>query len=50
MKKAIVIGATGLIGKALVEQLANDPEVYGEVVSITRCPVNYASEKSPTPS
>ena len=42
--KAIVIGATGVVGRAVVEQLqrAND---IGEIIAITRKPVVYTSSK-----
>ena len=44
MKSAIVLGATGLIGASLVEQLAKAAHISG-VIAITRKPVNYASNK-----
>lgn len=44
MKKAIVLGATGLIGRSLVSKLASDPTT-SEVISITRRPVEYDSTK-----
>ncbi|KZN62412.1 hypothetical protein N473_19355 [Pseudoalteromonas luteoviolacea CPMOR-1] len=44
MKTAIVLGATGLIGKSLVQQLAEQAEVE-KVVAITRRPVDYPSDK-----
>ncbi|BFM17216.1 oxidoreductase [Maricurvus nonylphenolicus] len=43
-KVAIVIGATGLVGNALVEQLAQAPHI-GQVIAITRRPVDYGSDK-----
>jgi uncharacterized protein YbjT (DUF2867 family) len=43
-KVAIVIGATGLIGQALVEQLANASNIK-KIVAITRRPVKYTSPK-----
>lgn len=44
MKKAIVIGATGLIGQSLLEELAVD-NTFGEVLAITRRPVNFRHHK-----
>ncbi|KID58831.1 NADH dehydrogenase [Pseudoalteromonas luteoviolacea] len=44
MKTAIVLGATGLIGKSLLQQLAEQAAVE-KVVAITRRPVNYPSDK-----
>lgn len=41
-KTAIVIGSTGLVGKALVEQLAVAPHIE-TVISVTRRPVDYAA-------
>lgn len=41
---AIVVGATGLVGKRLVDQLANEQRV-GKVISVTRRPVKYESTK-----
>jgi uncharacterized protein YbjT (DUF2867 family) len=35
MKTAVVIGATGLVGKCLIEQLLKDP-AYARVVALTR--------------
>lgn len=43
-KVAIVIGATGLVGKALVQQLSQAPHIR-QVVAITRRPVDYDSDK-----
>ncbi len=42
MRKATVIGATGLIGKHLVEMLAQQPE-YEEVTAITRRKVKFSN-------
>jgi uncharacterized protein YbjT (DUF2867 family) len=44
MKTAIVLGATGLVGKKLVGRLVNEQRIE-KVVSITRRHVEYASEK-----
>lgn len=41
---AIVLGATGLVGKALVQQLANAAHVQ-RVIAITRRPVAYADAR-----
>ncbi|MFN8791509.1 MAG: NAD(P)H-binding protein [Bdellovibrionales bacterium] len=43
-KTALVLGATGLIGKALVEQLSNQPTT-DQIVALTRRPVTYPSKK-----
>ena len=43
-KTAIVVGATGLVGSALVEQLARAPHI-DRVVTITRRPVSAPSVK-----
>ena len=43
-KTAIVIGATGLVGRSLVEQLANDTHI-DKVTTLTRSAVAYPSEK-----
>jgi uncharacterized protein YbjT (DUF2867 family) len=43
-KTAIVIGATGLVGQALVEQLAAAPHI-DKVISVTRRPVACTSPK-----
>lgn len=43
-KTAIVIGATGLVGKELVIQLASAPFIE-KVVAVARRPVNYGSAK-----
>lgn len=42
-KTAVVIGATGLVGKALVAKLANSPH-YSKIVTITRRKVDYDNE------
>jgi uncharacterized protein YbjT (DUF2867 family) len=44
MKKVIVIGATGVVGSALVELLANSPQCE-EIICFTRRPVLYKSAK-----
>lgn len=44
MKIAIVLGATGLIGKALVEQLSGSQHIE-KVIAVTRKPVEYSSQK-----
>ncbi len=44
MKIAIVLGATGLVGKKLVERLVKEPSIE-KVVTITRRHVEYASPK-----
>lgn len=41
---AIVVGATGLVGRALVEQLAGATHV-GRVVTVTRRPAGHASPR-----
>jgi len=43
-KTALVLGATGLIGKSVVEQLAKTPGI-DRVVALTRRPVNYSSSQ-----
>jgi uncharacterized protein YbjT (DUF2867 family) len=43
-KIAIVIGATGLIGQALVDNLA-DADHIGKVITITRSPAEHSSSK-----
>ncbi|WHI52854.1 NAD(P)H-binding protein [Microbulbifer sp. MLAF003] len=43
-KKAIVIGATGLIGSHLVEQLAQEKSI-GEIVALTRRPLSFSHPK-----
>ncbi len=44
MKTAIVLGATGLVGRHLVELLAQET-AFEKVIAVTRRPVEYASEK-----
>lgn len=44
MKKAIVVGATGLVGRHLIDLLAESNQI-SEVVAITRRPVEYQSNK-----
>lgn len=44
MKRVLVLGATGLVGKNLVALLAGDKRVE-QVIAITRRPVSYDSEK-----
>ncbi len=43
-KIAIVIGATGLVGSALVEQLASADHI-GKIITLTRRPVTHFSSK-----
>lgn len=43
-KVAIVIGATGLVGRALVDQLA-DAEHIGKIITLTRTPAKHSSSK-----
>jgi len=43
-KVAIVIGATGLVGAALVEQLITAAHI-SRIITLTRSPVHYSSEK-----
>ncbi len=43
-KMAIVIGATGLVGHALVEKLAAAPHI-GKIITLTRRPVIHPSSK-----
>ena len=43
-QKVIVIGATGLVGRALVEQLAQNDGVE-RIVTLTRRAVEYNSSK-----
>lgn len=43
-KTAIVIGATGLVGHALVEQLSNEKN-FGKIIAVTRRPVKFRSSK-----
>jgi len=44
MKTAIVVGSTGLIGQALVKQLAS-LDTFDSVIAITRKPVKYSLSK-----
>lgn len=44
MKTAIVIGATGLVGKALVDQLCTN-ECFEKIITVTRRSVEYSSNK-----
>lgn len=44
MKTALVIGATGLVGKRLVEQLLNDQR-FGQVVVFVRRPSGFSSPR-----
>lgn len=44
MKTAVVLGATGLVGKNLVQQLAEDPH-FEKIIAITRRSVEYVSDK-----
>ena len=44
MKTAIVVGATGLVGKSLADRLATESDIE-KVVAITRRPVEYKSDK-----
>ena len=43
-KTAIVIGATGVVGKALITQLCATVEI-GKIIAITRRPIEYNSTK-----
>ncbi|MFT6984871.1 MAG: hypothetical protein ACJAT7_000672 [Psychromonas sp.] len=43
-KKAIVIGATGLVGRALVDQLA-DADHISKIITLTRRPARHSSSK-----
>lgn len=43
-KTAIVLGATGVVGRELVRQLAIQPDI-DKVVSLTRRPVSYSNAK-----
>ena len=43
-KTAIVIGATGLVGRALVDQLA-DADHIGKVITLTRRSAKHSSSK-----
>lgn len=44
MNTAIVLGATGLVGRKLVDRLAKESGV-ATVVAVTKRPVNYTSKK-----
>lgn len=44
MRIAIVIGATGLVGKSLVDNLALEPNIE-KIVAVTRRPIKYTSPK-----
>lgn len=44
MKTALVIGATGMVGKSLVKQLLGDPR-FSEVVIFVRRPSGFSSPK-----
>lgn len=43
-KTAIVLGATGVVGRELVRQLAIQPDI-DKVVSLTRRPISYSNAK-----
>lgn len=43
-KVAIVLGATGLIGKHLIDELINNGS-FTQIIAITRRPVDYSSDK-----
>ena len=43
-KKAVVIGATGVVGRALVNQLVSTPE-FTEIVTLTRRKIDYSDDK-----
>ena len=43
-KTVVVIGATGLVGSALVQELTNDPQV-AEIRILSRRALTYASDK-----
>lgn len=43
-KTAIVLGATGLVGSNLIEQLIEHPPI-DKIIAITRRPINYQSDK-----
>jgi uncharacterized protein YbjT (DUF2867 family) len=43
-KKAIVAGASGLIGSSLVKILLNDP-AYSEVLALVRTPMEISNPK-----
>jgi len=44
MKKAIVIGGTGMVGTQLIQQLINHPD-YSEIVSLVRRPSGISHSK-----
>jgi len=44
LKKAIIIGSTGLIGKSLIELLLQSNE-FGEVIALVRKPTNAKNKK-----
>ncbi|KZN30479.1 hypothetical protein N480_05860 [Pseudoalteromonas luteoviolacea S2607] len=44
MKTAIVLGATGLIGKHLIEQLIHCDDI-GKVIAVTRRPLDFGNDK-----
>lgn len=44
MKRAIVLGATGLVGREIVSQLSSN-DSFEEIISISRRKVNYDSPK-----
>ncbi len=43
-KSVVILGATGLVGSALVEELIQDPQV-SEIRILTRRPLAFSSEK-----
>ena len=43
-KTALVLGATGVVGRELVEQLSQSADI-DKVVAITRRPIDYDSDK-----
>ena len=43
-KTVVVIGATGLVGSALVQELTDDPQV-AEIRILSRRALSYASDK-----
>ena len=43
-KTAIIIGATGLVGRSLVEQLIGADHIQ-KIITLTRKPTDYASVK-----
>ena len=44
MRKAVIFGATGLVGSSLIDLLISD-ERYSEIVIFVRKEQNYSSEK-----